>query len=125
MFNKILAGLAALAVTSGAAMTDPVPLSATEIEDLLSGNTTVGIWSGTAYRQYYYSNGLTTYLPAEGPVENGKWRANHATNMYESHWGRAGWSAYGIAKEGDVLFWVERDGTMQAFTVEPGNRLTR
>ena len=36
-----------------------VALSAAQIDSLLSGNTAVGAWSGTAYRQYFDASGTT------------------------------------------------------------------
>lgn len=115
--------LAALTLTAAAATAEPVDLTASEIETLLSGNTTVGDWSGTPYRQYYDPAGSTAYKPKGGAVDYGRWRTNSKTNKYESHWERSGWSAYGVMRDGDTLFWVESSGKKQPFVVEAGNTL--
>ncbi len=113
-----------LAVIASALNAQPVTLAADEIEGLLAGNTVVGLWSGTPYRQYFDPAGQTFYVPDGGRPERGRWRVNGETDMYESHWERSGWSSYGVSREGEVLFWVESDGDMQAFTIEPGRNLS-
>lgn len=124
--QRILASaLPAFAVTAGFALAEPVALTAPEIETLLEGNTAVGSWSGTPYRQFFDPSGRTIYAPENSRPEQGRWRANHDTDRYESHWERSGWSAYGIARDGATFFWVEGDGDMQAFVIEAGNSLSQ
>lgn len=125
MLPKLALGAPAIVFTACVAIAEPVTLKAPEIEALLSGNTTIGLWSGTSYRQYYDPNGRTIYVSERGSPEHGKWRVNQETNKYESQWERSGWSAYGIARDGEKLLWSKSDGDSQVFTVMPGNRLSQ
>jgi len=102
------------------------PLTAAEITALLSGNTAVGAWSGTPYRQIFTASGQTTYAAENAPLDYGRWRVNVGTDKYESEWSRPGaWSAYGISRKDALYYWVEGDGDMQSFTIEPGLALKK
>lgn len=112
-----------LALTASATRADPILLSAEEVRALLTDRTAVGDWNGTPYRQYFDPNGRTIYQPKGGRPDAGKWRANDTTGAYESWWERSGWSGYGIARYGDLYFWVESSGKHHAFTVVDGRAL--
>ena len=115
----LLAAVTGITLAAHAQADEIRTLTAAEITDLLTGNTTIGLWSGTPYRQHFYPTGQTTYIAQGGRPEYGRWRVNAATNKYESEWARPGaWSAYGIAQQGDQYLWVEFDGSMQPFTVQ-------
>ncbi|WP_371225068.1 hypothetical protein [Roseovarius sp. 2305UL8-3] len=99
-----------------------VQLTAAQIETLLSGNTTVGAWSGTGYRQYFADNGLTIYLAAGSPPDQGKWRVNTGTNQYESWWRNADWAGYTIVMTNGGYAWVNGD-TLETFEIVEGRQL--
>ena len=97
-------------------------LSADLITALLSGNTAVGDWSGTPYRQYFAANGRTVYLPAGGRPDQGRWRVNAETDQYESWWQNSDWTGYTIIETGNGYAWVSR-GKLHAFTIVEGDQL--
>jgi hypothetical protein len=98
-------------------------LTAAEIEALLSGNTIVGTWSGTSYRQYYGSDGTTLYVPEGGRADEGRWRVNAETDEYESWWRSTGWTPYALARLGDGNYaWINGD-RMEPFEVLPGRQI--
>ena len=106
----ILAALSAIALT-GPALAEEWPvgtvtLTAGQIETLLSGNTTVGQWSGTGYRQFFSTSGATVYLAENAPPDRGKWRVNAETDEYESWWERSGWAGYTIVMTTRGYAWV-------------------
>ena len=121
----MLAHLSALAIATilpSTSLAEPIALTAPEIETLLTGQTISGEWSGTPYRQLFDANGQTIYTPENGRVEYGRWRVNRETDQYESYWERSGWSPYGVAQDGDTFFWVQSNGTLQAFAVDGETR---
>ena len=118
--------LAACLLVSGCvlAWADDQRLGAAEVEALLSGNTAVGDWRGTAYRQYFSEGGTTTYLQEGGVPSQGRWKADPASGDYCSWWERSGWSCYGIERDGDGYVWVVPDDSYRGpFRVVEGNRL--
>lgn len=96
---------AALAVLTFApalsASAAPTRLTAPEIEALLSGNTIVGTWSGSTYRQYYATDGSTIYVPEGGKPDEGRWRVNAGSDEYESWWQSTGWTPYALVRTDD------------------------
>jgi len=100
-----------------------VRLTAEEIEDLLAGNTIVGTWSGSSYRQYYSPDGTTTYVPGEGRKEEGRWRTDPETNEYESWWRSTGWVHYAMVRtEEGGYAWINGD-RLEPFEVLDGRRI--
>ncbi len=115
--------LASSLVGGAPAMAAAVKLSAAEIEALLSGNTIVGTWSGTSYRQYYAPDGTTLYVPEGGRADEGRWRTNPDTNDYESWWRSTGWTPYALVRlEGGDYAWVNGD-RHEPFRVIAGRQL--
>ncbi|MEM0945646.1 MAG: hypothetical protein AAGI70_17050 [Pseudomonadota bacterium] len=124
-FLTILALIVELFILMAApARAEPDVLTAPEIEALLSGNTAVGDWSGTPYRQFFDENGTTIYVPQGGREDWGRWRTNAETGQYESFWERSGWSGYGVAGGDGQYFWVQSDGTRQPFEMVEGRALS-
>ena len=123
--RRVLAGLLVWLVLSPAFADDPSlqPLRAEQINTLLLGNTAVGAWNGTPYRQYFMDNGETIYAQQGTQSERGNWRVNGETNRYESRWRRSGWSSYGLARDGERLFWISDSLPPQEFSMLPGERL--
>jgi len=121
IFIGLLLSLPALA-TAGA-QTAPERLTAPEIESLLDGNTIVGTWAGTPYRQYYGTDGTTLYVPQDGRADEGRWRVNAETDEYESWWRSTGWTPYALVRTEDGNHaWVNGD-RFEPFRVVPGKQV--
>ncbi|MEM7746105.1 MAG: hypothetical protein AAF409_20615 [Pseudomonadota bacterium] len=120
---NIVAVSIALVLCVSAALADPVKLTASEVTGLLSGNTAVGQWDGTPYRQIFETSGRTVYAEKNAPHSQGRWRTNAGTGSYESWWQNSGWSAYEVWRDGDVHFWRGGGQDRAEFSVEPGLRL--
>jgi len=99
---------------------EPVALTASEIESLLTGKTAVGDWKGRAYRQYFNEDGSTIFAMRRSQSTLGEWRVNSETDQYESKWSEPEWEAYGLAREGSTLFWTGDDLEPQAFELVDG-----
>ncbi|MGI3209654.1 hypothetical protein ACROSR_00905 [Roseovarius tibetensis] len=98
-------------------------ISASEIEDVLTGNTIDGVWSGSHYRQYYAEDGTTIYVPDEGQRREGRWRVNPEDGTYESWWRSTGWTPYVMVDLPDSGYaWINGD-VVEAFTVQKGRRI--
>ncbi len=114
----------ALAPARADEMTDPVTvqMTAAQIEELLSGNTITGTWSGSRYTQYFAENGLTIYFPEGGRPDQGKWRTNADTEQYESWWERTNWTPYTVMITNDGYAWVNKD-SLEPFEVFEGKQV--
>ena len=97
-------------------------VSAPELQDLLSGNTITGTWSGTKYTQFFSDEGATVYIPAGRQPEIGRWRVNAQTGQYESWWEQSGWSRYTVIRTEDGYGWKRGDG-YEPFTVQQGKQI--
>jgi len=101
----------------------PTAITAEEISALLTGNTIVGTWSGTRYRQYFDANGTTIYAPEGGRADDGRWRVNPDTNDYESWWRSTGWTPYLLVRtEEGGYAWVNGD-RLEPFKVVQGKQI--
>ncbi|NCQ23978.1 MAG: hypothetical protein COW54_03430 [Rhodobacteraceae bacterium CG17_big_fil_post_rev_8_21_14_2_50_63_15] len=118
------AALAVLMLAPGLpALAAPTRVTASEIEALLAGNTIVGTWSGTAYRQYYDAGGNTVYVPEGGKPDEGQWRVNAGTNEYESWWRSTGWTPYAMVRTDDGAYaWINGD-RLEPFQVLSGRQV--
>lgn len=101
----------------------PVRMTAAEIEALLAGNTIVGTWSGTAYRQFYATDGSTLYLPEGGRPDEGLWRVNAETNHYESWWRSTGWTPYAMVRTDDGRYAWVNGNALEPFAVLAGRQI--
>ena len=101
----------------------PTSATAEEISTLLTGNTIVGTWSGTRYRQYFDANGTTTYSTEGGRSDDGRWRVNQDTNEYESWLRSTGWTPYLLVHTDDGSYaWVNGD-RLETFEVLTGKQI--
>lgn len=98
-------------------------LTGAEIETLLTGNTIVGTWGGAKYSQFYGENEFTMYVPEGGQPDQGKWRANHDTNQYESWWESTGWTPYTLLRVEQGYAWVNGD-KLEPFEVLEGKQVS-
>ena len=99
------------------------PMTAPQVDALLSGNTIRGMWNGTPYSQFFNTDGRTVYIPDGGRPDHGKWRVNAATGQYESWWERSNWTGYKIMMTNGGFAWVSR-GELQPFEVFEGKQVT-
>jgi len=105
------------------AQTAQETLTGPEIEALLSGNTIVGTWSGTPYRQYYAADGTTINVAEDGRADEGRWRVNAETDEYESWWRSTGWTPYALVRTEDGNHaWINGD-RLEPFRVLPGRQI--
>lgn len=118
-----VAVVATVLVPALPAFAAPTRLTASEIEALLSGNTIIGAWSGTAYRQYYATDGSTLYVPEGGKPDEGQWRVNAETDEYESWWQSTGWTPYALVRTDDGGHaWVNGE-RLEPFEVVSGRQV--
>lgn len=99
-----------------------VQATAAQIQQLLSGNTIVGTWSGSTYKQFYGESGFTVYVPQGGPPSRGKWRVKEDTDEYDSWWENTGWTPYKVMITNDGYAWVNK-GTLEPFEVLEGKQV--
>ena len=104
---------------------DGSQLTGAEVIALLSGNTAVGDWRGTPYKQFFAEGGSTSYVEEGRPASAGRWKTDPETGDYCSWWERGGWSCYGVEREGDGYVWVVPgdDGYRGPFKVVNGHQL--
>lgn len=116
--HLLLAALAAALPLPATA--DERDLTAAEIDALLSGNTAVGEWGGTPYRQHFAADGRTVYIAEGRPPSPGRWRTDAEAGTYESWWEQTGWTSYRVTTDGETHYWLDGTGS-HAFTVEEGD----
>jgi hypothetical protein len=110
------------AVMAGAAQAQSVKLSAAEIDVLLSGNTAVGVWDGTKYRQFFGDDGLTIYAQDGARSARGEWRV--AADEYQSIWpGQADWQGWFVMEFDGDWYWVSKTTPPTPFEVLEGDQL--
>lgn len=115
-----------MAVTLLTSFVTPVAaqqLTASEIEDVLAGNTIDGTWGADNYVQYFAEDGTTIYVPDDGKPAEGRWRVDPATGVYESWWISTGWTPYVVVDvpDGDYA-WLNGD-RVETFTVQEGRQI--
>ena len=120
---KTAIALSASVLMMSSACAEPAAVTAAEIKTMLSGNSIEGTWSGDEYRQYFSASGSTTYSQRDARKTVGKWRVNEQTNKYESWWERAGWSGYGVIRDGEQLFWTSSGLEPQPFKLIEGQHV--
>jgi len=112
----------AMAVCAGAADAQSVKLSGDEIAILLTGNTAVGIWDGTPYRQYFDMDGTTIYAQKNARSARGEWRVEG--EEYQSRWpGEADWEGWFVMEYASQWYWVSKSTPPTPFEVLDGDRL--
>ncbi|MFX0541762.1 hypothetical protein ACEWPM_008505 [Roseovarius sp. S4756] len=118
---------AVLALSMGAytpLFAEDVHLEASEVKQLLSGNTAEGVWDGVAYKSYFGPDGVTIYDPQNGDALVGKWRINSETGEYESFWDAIGWTSYTVLQTQTGYAW-RRNGEIYPFTLVEGRLVSQ
>ncbi len=92
-------------------------LTPEEFQKILAGNTMIGEWAGTPYRQYFSENGATLYL-SNGNSSEGTWRiADDGT--YCSVWPPSPSEAcYTVTLKGEELIWYSGSNRYPAVLIE-------
>lgn len=112
----------ALVICAGTAEAQSVKLQGNEIGILLSGNTAVGIWGGTGYRQYFDADGSTIYAQDGTRSTRGEWRVEG--EEYQSRWpSDAGWEGWFVMEYAGQWFWVSKATPPTPFEVLEGEQL--
>ncbi|MEP1962125.1 hypothetical protein [Tateyamaria sp.] len=112
----------ALAVLAGAADAQSVKLRDNEIEALLSGNTAVGSWNGTPYRQYFDADGSTIFAQPNARSARGTWRVE--CEEYQSRWpGDTDWEGWFVMEFSGDWYWVSKSTPPTPFEVLEGEQL--
>ena len=111
-----------LAVMAGAAQAQSVQLQSHEIVALLSGNTAMGDWEGTAYRQYFDPDGTTIYAQQGKRSALGEWRVQN--DKYQSIWpGDDDWQGWLVMEYAGDFYWVSKTTPPTPFAVLEGQQL--
>jgi hypothetical protein len=127
MYRRFFIATACAALMLGA--TAPAPyaqdtqLSASELEQLLTGNTAEGVWDGIPYKSYFGPSGVAIYDPQNGDALTGKWRINPETGQYESFWDAVGWTAYDVIRTNEGYAWG-KDGRTYPFAMIDGRNVS-
>jgi len=116
--------VAAVAVmASTAVVAEPRGMSQSEFQDLLTGNTIVGEWSGRPYRQFFEPDGDTYFLEKGSRPTYGSWRID-PDGRYCSKWPPfGGWTCYRVERDGDALRWHTESGDVNPATVLQGRQM--
>jgi hypothetical protein len=92
-------------------------MTAEEFQKILSGNTMIGEWAGTPYRQYFSESGSTIYL-SNGSQSEGTWRIAD-DGKYCSVWPPSpAESCYKVTRQGEELIWYSGSSRYPAIVVE-------
>lgn len=106
------------------AMAQSVKLAAHEIDALLSGNTAIGKWQGTSYRQYFGDDGSTIYAQSGSRSALGQWRVDNTVDEYQSIWARdTQWEGWYVMEYAGAYFWVSKSTPPTPFQVVEGQKL--
>lgn len=106
------------------AIAQSIKLTADDIDELLSGNTAVGVWQGTPYRQYFRTDGVTIYAQTGARSTRGRWRIDAERDEYQSIWPRdTDWEGWYIMEYLGDYFWVSKSTPPTPFKIETGQRL--
>ncbi|MEQ9640292.1 MAG: hypothetical protein RIM84_09735 [Alphaproteobacteria bacterium] len=98
-------------------------LTAAEIAEALTGNTAIGEYQGTAFRQYFHNDGSTLFRrEGQGRPDVGKWRTTDE-NEYCAWWATSGWSCYWMSRVGDKVTWHYQDEVAYPATLVTGARM--
>jgi hypothetical protein len=100
----------------------PERQSGAQIKEWIDGNTVVGVWAGTAYRQLFRPDGTTAY-DAGAARDEGRWWVTDTE--YCSWWSGSGEACYQVLREGDTLIWRTKGLFARSFeaSVLPGDQL--
>ena len=76
MKRVLIAAGMMLGLLAGAVSAQSVKLTGDEIRALLTGNTAIGRWEGTKYRQFFGADGVTIFAQEGARSARGEWRVD-------------------------------------------------
>ncbi|MEM7223300.1 MAG: hypothetical protein AAF495_10000 [Pseudomonadota bacterium] len=121
--TRLIALLAALLLAMPAAAGEPQTMTQNEFRTLIEGNTIVGEWSGTPYRQFFDEGARTTYQEKGKAETYGTWRITE-DGKYCSVWPPNPQEAcYNVKRDEDTLFWDAGGGKTYPSDVVPGKQM--
>ncbi|WP_427854390.1 hypothetical protein [Gymnodinialimonas phycosphaerae] len=122
--RHVLTGALMMLSTSAFAQPVAVQLDAEEVTQLLSGNTAVGLWEGTPYRQYFGTDGVTLFAQPDARTTRGEWRVDPENDEYQSLWpGDTEWEGLLVMIWMDEYYWLSRTTPPTPFEVLEGEQL--
>ena len=111
-------------LTAITAQAQAVKLSGDDIRELLAGNTAIGRWDGTKFRQYFGVDGVTIYAQDGSRPTRGEWRVDDKLQEYQSIWpGDAELQGWFVMEFGDTFYWVSKSTPPTPFQVLDGQQL--
>ncbi|NNE86068.1 MAG: hypothetical protein HKN28_19055 [Alphaproteobacteria bacterium] len=121
--SRFFIALLLLIGLAGPALAMPDRLSGAEIKQWIDGNTVVGVWAGTPYRQLFRPDGTTAYDAAGTVRDEGRWWVTE--DEYCSWWSSTGETCYQVLRDGEMLIWRTKGLFARTFdaSVLPGNQL--
>jgi len=99
-------------------------LNSPEISALLTGNTAVGKWGGTPYRQYFGTDGKTIVAQPQVPSVHGQWRVED-DELQSRRTGDTVWEGWFVMEYAGVWYWVSKTTPPTSFEVVQGEHLTQ
>jgi len=82
----------------------------------LLGNTVVGAWDGTHYRQLFRTDGTTVYKADGVALDEGCWWVTDAE--YCSWWQGSGEACYQVLRDRNDLIWRTKDVFKRSFAAQ-------
>ena len=108
-----------LALLASPTAAQSVKLQEHEIVALLSGNTAVGKWDGTPYRQYFDPDGSTIFAQDGARSALGEWRVEG--DEYQSIWpSDADWEGWFVMEYAGDFYWVSKSTPPTPFEMLEG-----
>jgi hypothetical protein len=100
------------------------PMNQEEFTQMLVGNTLIGEWAGSPYKQFFDRGGNTIYIGDDGQRSQGYWRIRE-DGYYCSTWppGQIE-NCYKVTLLGDELLWYSGQNRYTSYIVE-GNQLSK
>lgn len=122
--SRFVLAMALTLLSTASATAQAVKLSGNEIRALLTGNTVIGRWEGTSYRQYFGADGVTVYAQDGVRSTRGEWRVDEDLQEYQSIWPRdTAWEGWYVMEFGDTYYWVSKTTPPTPFQVLDGQKL--
>ncbi len=114
----IICALYTTALRAGQPPAEAAAPSQQQLLDLISGNSTEGLWAGRPYQQYFSASGSTNYQEAGARPSTGRWRVN-AGGQYCSVWPPSSQeTCYNLLVLGKDLYWQSGDTYYKASVLE-------
>ena len=118
--------LALWALNPQGAQAQSVKLKPDEIRALLTGNTAIGRWAGSNYRQFFGADVVTIFAQEGARSARGQWRVEDTRQEFQSIWpGDTEWEGWFVMEYGGTFYWVSRATPPTPFRVVEGQQLVK